>query len=596
MSVFFGTIDVSHCSFYTASSVMHLQMFIRAAILVTLVALAASLDCSYDDQEGYIIDIHNSEKNGAIFMSDVNTVTRESCQNACCDAEEVTLEDGSIAWCNLAVYHDKSRDRKSKNCFLVFCPSENSCRLTKVKGFTSSYVTETMVEETTDPEAFANRPPNPKFYRPDLPINFHKLFRRSNSDKKTETDAGDAAKQTKMVLESAKKLLDVKVMPAVDGEDKQMAAEEENILSEIAQGALQSMEKRAKGSKNDIPYLTTPVVYVETTSKQPQKTARPTTSKVKITTQRPTAKKTSTRISQTESPTQKTTSMKLTEGTRTSTQPSTKKQETIKPIISSHRPTTAAATNPSTSPLLAKLTTSGNKTPLVITSTPSGTPRPTSLSQPQGTSQHPVTLTASTKGPSPGTSSAKALTSPSSLATAPSTKPPSGSTAAHSTSSTTTKSLGTLATSSSPPSNVHSVTTEPSSTQETTRSSTLLPENESTLSPSTKQSTPIPDSTSPFKTTPSIPASISMDNQSSSSILFNETNISDDLATDVDSEDGQDSSEYSVNASNGALIAAVCFGVIFLLAVMVVLGKHWYEAYQRRHYSKVDYLINGMYN
>ncbi|XP_038049254.1 MANSC domain-containing protein 1-like isoform X3 [Patiria miniata] len=273
MSVFFGTIDVSHCSFYTASSVMHLQMFIRAAILVTLVALAASLDCSYDDQEGYIIDIHNSEKNGAIFMSDVNTVTRESCQNACCDAEEVTLEDGSIAWCNLAVYHDKSRDRKSKNCFLVFCPSENSCRLTKVKGFTSSYVTE-----------------------------------------------------------------------------------------------------------------------------------------------------------------------------------------------------------------------------------------------------------------------------------------------------------------------------------KTTRSSTLLPENESTLSPSTKQSTPIPDSTSPFKTTPSIPASISMDNQSSSSILFNETNISDDLATDVDSEDGQDSSEYSVNASNGALIAAVCFGVIFLLAVMVVLGKHWYEAYQRRHYSKVDYLINGMYN
>nr|XP_006818899.1 PREDICTED: uncharacterized protein C11orf24-like isoform X2 [Saccoglossus kowalevskii] len=48
--------------------------------------------------------------------------------------------------------------------------------------------------------------------------------------------------------------------------------------------------------------------------------------------------------------------------------------------------------------------------------------------------------------------------------------------------------------------------------------------------------------------------------------------------------------------STGALVAAMCFGILFLFAVMVLLGKRAYESYQRRHYSKMDYLINGMYN
>ncbi|XP_033126330.1 uncharacterized protein C11orf24 homolog isoform X1 [Anneissia japonica] len=55
-------------------------------------------------------------------------------------------------------------------------------------------------------------------------------------------------------------------------------------------------------------------------------------------------------------------------------------------------------------------------------------------------------------------------------------------------------------------------------------------------------------------------------------------------------------STYNKLSSNGALIASLCFSVLFACAVCVLLGKRWYEGYQRRHYSKVDYLINGMYN
>ncbi|XP_022079354.1 MANSC domain-containing protein 1-like isoform X2 [Acanthaster planci] len=129
---------------------MHPKFVLRAVILAVLVALATCQECSHEDKEGYIIDVHTSEKNGAVFMSDAKTLTKESCQNACCNLEEDTLDDGSLARCNLAVFHSSNEiQSKSKNCFLVFCPSKNSCHLTRVKGFTSSYVTHKTTEAST---------------------------------------------------------------------------------------------------------------------------------------------------------------------------------------------------------------------------------------------------------------------------------------------------------------------------------------------------------------------------------------------------------------------------------------------------------------
>ncbi|XP_068018481.1 MANSC domain-containing protein 1 [Melanerpes formicivorus] len=44
-----------------------------------------------------------------------------------------------------------------------------------------------------------------------------------------------------------------------------------------------------------------------------------------------------------------------------------------------------------------------------------------------------------------------------------------------------------------------------------------------------------------------------------------------------------------------SLVAALLFGVIFLLLVIALTGKKVYESLQKRHYTRLDYLINGMY-
>ncbi|KAM9640924.1 MANSC domain-containing protein 1 [Morphnus guianensis] len=44
-----------------------------------------------------------------------------------------------------------------------------------------------------------------------------------------------------------------------------------------------------------------------------------------------------------------------------------------------------------------------------------------------------------------------------------------------------------------------------------------------------------------------------------------------------------------------SLVAALLFGVIFLLLVIALTGKKISESLQKRHYTRLDYLINGMY-
>ncbi|NWX18140.1 MANS1 protein, partial [Aegotheles bennettii] len=45
-----------------------------------------------------------------------------------------------------------------------------------------------------------------------------------------------------------------------------------------------------------------------------------------------------------------------------------------------------------------------------------------------------------------------------------------------------------------------------------------------------------------------------------------------------------------------SLLAALLFGVIFLLIVVALTGKKIHESLQKRHYTRLDYLINGMYS
>ncbi|XP_071134184.1 uncharacterized protein [Mytilus edulis] len=50
------------------------------------------------------------------------------------------------------------------------------------------------------------------------------------------------------------------------------------------------------------------------------------------------------------------------------------------------------------------------------------------------------------------------------------------------------------------------------------------------------------------------------------------------------------------NVLSAALIAALSFGILFFFAVLVLIGKRCFDSWQKRHYSRIDYLVNGMYN
>ncbi|XP_074859356.1 MANSC domain-containing protein 1 [Carettochelys insculpta] len=49
------------------------------------------------------------------------------------------------------------------------------------------------------------------------------------------------------------------------------------------------------------------------------------------------------------------------------------------------------------------------------------------------------------------------------------------------------------------------------------------------------------------------------------------------------------------SGDKSGLIAALFFGIVFLLLVITLVGRRMSQSLQRRHYSRLDYLINGMY-
>lgn len=73
----------------------------------------------------------------------------------------------------------------------------------------------------------------------------------------------------------------------------------------------------------------------------------------------------------------------------------------------------------------------------------------------------------------------------------------------------------------------------------------------------------------------------------------------DQNATLVPANNGTSSEESDflfLDTKTWGLVAATSLGVIFMCVAVVLLSKRCYDGYQRRHYSKIDYLVNGMYN
>nr|XP_054774824.1 uncharacterized protein C11orf24-like [Lytechinus pictus] len=128
-----------------------------------------------------------------------------------------------------------------------------------------------------------------------------------------------------------------------------------------------------------------------------------------------------------------------------------------------------------------------------------------------------------------------------------------------------------------------------------TTESPKVPTSKATAKPATKASMNLADSTLSPKWTSPVSQSTNQKPQSNTSQPINATQSGPEGSNDQ-GEVIPDNINRTTVTQTSILIVTLCFGIIFLLAMIVVSGKRWCEGYQRRKYSKVDYLINGYYS
>ena len=57
---------------------------------------------------------------------------------------------------------------------------------------------------------------------------------------------------------------------------------------------------------------------------------------------------------------------------------------------------------------------------------------------------------------------------------------------------------------------------------------------------------------------------------------------------------GREAKNLEQHTTSASLVIALCFGILFLFAVIILIGRPWWYAFSRPRYSKVDYLMNGL--
>ena len=96
------------------------------------------------------------------------------------------------------------------------------------------------------------------------------------------------------------------------------------------------------------------------------------------------------------------------------------------------------------------------------------------------------------------------------------------------------------------------------------------------------------------------PVSVENQNATDANVTDPNTSNSTEQVDQIGTQGNMTSSSEEKNAMRlqmaPALIAALTFGVLFMFSMCVFLGKWLYDGWVRRHYQKIDYLVNGMYN
>ncbi|XP_041592780.1 MANSC domain-containing protein 1 [Vulpes lagopus] len=91
--------------------------------------LSSSQNCPTKSLEDVVIDIQSSLSKGIRGNEPIRTLTQEDCINSCCSTKNITGDKA----CNLMIF-DTRKTARQPNCYLFFCPSEEACPLKPAKG------------------------------------------------------------------------------------------------------------------------------------------------------------------------------------------------------------------------------------------------------------------------------------------------------------------------------------------------------------------------------------------------------------------------------------------------------------------------------
>ncbi|XP_044137271.1 MANSC domain-containing protein 1 [Bufo gargarizans] len=113
-----------------------------------LVAVSGTQQCAPQVIPDMVIDISQAVARGARFTDPLSVISKEECVLACCKQLDVEgLEE-----CNLMVF-DARKSQGEPNCYIFHCPTIDSCPLTPSRGvFSYSLWSETLHPEKRDPE------------------------------------------------------------------------------------------------------------------------------------------------------------------------------------------------------------------------------------------------------------------------------------------------------------------------------------------------------------------------------------------------------------------------------------------------------------
>ncbi|XP_029455657.1 MANSC domain-containing protein 1 [Rhinatrema bivittatum] len=542
--------------------------------------LCTGQQCSTEKIQNVIIDFKVALLKGIKDNDPIYVSTEEACLDLCCSEEKIS----GNKICNFMTF-DSKMPKNLPNCYLFHCPTEEACPLKPTAGMMSYKITqaEQPLGGLTDQDLDMHENPSSSQV-----VSSDSKHLAGNQDplndlhKAVTSQILDLTEDIKMDLkktdDSHKEGISPNEDEGYDGNQststKKQTLQRTNLFISPTKGVITS---RLTIASTSLP------------------TTQATTTSQAMTTTQPTTVASTTTIQST------TTSTTTAQPTTTSTTTTTQATTTTQPTTTSTTTTTQTTTIITTQPTTTSTTTTTQAT---TTTTSQPTTSTTTTSQPTPTTTTiRATTTSTTTTPIPTTTTTRATTTPTTTTTQPTTTSKITTTQATTTTTTQPTTVPTTTQFSTTTTTQPTTFTIPQHPSLTT-TSTVTPKTQLTSTTSKypfSKEFKIDSSNASLRSPTTRPVSfsyIALANINSTASLKTINQINEQINSKEDQigqRRGGGNSAESQPSDKSGLVAALCFGVAFLLLITVLIGRSVVESLQRRHYSRLDYLINGIY-